>query len=84
MEVNLDLNTDFIFKLPYNLTLSEVKLEEDSEKYGLEHALGWLRLYVKEEELPRILTAALILYQTIVPTPPLAACLHTAIVWERG
>lgn len=82
--VQLNLKTDFIVHLPYNLTLEDLKLEGGTEDVDLEDQLGWLYDNANSDEVLRITTAANILYNTLVPTPSYPSCLATAIVWERG
>ena len=80
--VPLDIQRHTVFELPYNHTIEHLRLEEGTENSRLEDELDWLMHNATEEELPRILTAALILHS--VAEFPIADCISTAIIWERG
>lgn len=82
MKVHLNIQRDVIFHLPYDMTLADLRLEEGSENSDLQEELEWLSTNATPEELPRILQTALILHN--VASYPIADCLNTAIIWERG
>ena len=82
--VNLDQDRQFIFDLPYNLTLNKVRLEPGTEHADPITELEWLAYNADADELGRIMTSALILRKVIVPSPSWGSCLATAIIWERG
>jgi hypothetical protein len=70
--------------LPYGFKSQEelISHTEPTDSDGLDRELHWLSDWGEEEELPRILTATVLLWHA--GHRPLAECLHTAIVWERG
>jgi hypothetical protein len=82
MQVELDIHRDVVVRIPFDLDVSELQLEKGTAHSSLSHELNWLTQNATEEELPRILTSALVLHQ--VRKFPIADCLHTAIIWERG
>jgi hypothetical protein len=69
--------------LPYNLTEDQLVLEPGTDNADLGACLEWLGTHADEDEATRILDAALILHKAH-PEHRIAACIETAIIWERG
>lgn len=69
--------------IPYNLTEEQLKLEPDISR-SMTHELEWLNENVTEDELPHILTSAVLIWHKGQGRWPIADCLATATVWARG
>lgn len=61
-----------------------LELEPRSDSRHFTECLEWLRDQATVEELPRILTSAVLLWHKYEGKAFIGACLSTAIVWERG
>lgn len=68
--------------LPYDVTTDDLFVEPRSMGHKDSSDLEWLYTHATEEELPRILTGAVALWQAGAGS--IGECLDTAIVWERG
>lgn len=69
--------------IPYRLKEADLILDPATEDYDdLSRELTWLQANGEEHELPRILTSTVLLWHK--GHRPLAKCLSTAIIWERG
>ena len=73
-------------EIPYNLEPSELVPDPATTRNdSWETELGWFTKYAEnEEEVARMLRAAIVLYEQHKRILPLGQCLHTAIIWERG
>jgi hypothetical protein len=83
MERRSNMSSEHVsIQIPFSLTREELRLETGTENSILGNELHWLAQNATPEELPRILTSAVLLHAD--GGFPIADCLHTAIVWERG
>lgn len=71
--------------IPYGLSARDAAfvLEPTSLDANWDEELDWLKRFCEADEAARIFTAAAMLAHAN-PTAPFAACLRTAIIWERG
>lgn len=61
-----------------------LELEPRSDARHIIESLDFLKESASMEELPRILTSAVLLWHKYEGKAFIGACLSTAIVWERG
>ena len=70
-------------EVPYEGTQPlELDPSTSNIKVSAVRSLDWLLRNAQEEEIPRILTAAVLLWHAEAGS--MGQCLDTAIVWERG
>lgn len=71
--------------IPFNIREAELVYEPRLYHRNIHTELEWLVEYATEEEIPRILTAAIALWHHQgASDASFAACLETAVIWERG
>jgi hypothetical protein len=80
---NNEIGHRLSLELPYGLSVPDLVLDSEHDRGAdMDVELEWLRENAGEEELPRILTSAVLLFHAKAGT--IGECLRTAVVWERG
>jgi len=80
------MTNDYTLSIPYELNHHELVIEPHTANSDTDYELARMIEPFHEwnsEELERVLRAAVIL-KDANPTAALGACLHTAMIWERG
>jgi hypothetical protein len=70
-------------RIPYNLTLDQVELNEPRPHNARHTVMYWLG-DMDADSMARIVLAAAVLFENTAEHVDMWTCLHEAIVWERG